>query len=49
MLIGKSGASLLGNILACKAMKSKILGGRVMRTGERAIRASQDFSCYFIL
>ena len=40
MLLGKLGASLLGNMLAGKA---------VMRAGERAIRAGQGSSCCLIL
>ena len=34
MLLGTSGASLLGNILTCKD---------IIRAGEGTIRASQDF------
>ena len=40
MLLGTLGASLLGNMLAGKA---------VMRAGKRAIRAGQGSSCRLIL
>ena len=40
MLIGKSGANSIANMLAGK---TKILVQEVVRTGERTIRADKDF------
>ena len=42
MLLGKLGASLLGNLLTGKGVKAKILGKGIMRAGEGKIRAGED-------
>ena len=41
MLFGTLGPSLLGNLLASKGMKAKIIGGGLTRAGGGAITASQ--------
>ena len=43
MLLGALRVSLLGNLLTCKEVKSKIPGREVIRAGGGTIRASQDF------
>ena len=43
MLLGTSSAALLGNLLKCERVKAKIVGLKVIRAGERMIRAGQNF------
>ena len=42
MLLGKSGASLLGNLLTGKGVKTKIPGKGVIRACKGAIRTGED-------
>ena len=43
MLLGILGASILGNLLTCKGVKTKLPRQDLIKTGEGVIRAGQDF------
>ena len=43
MLLGTLGASVLGNLLACKEVKAKTLGVGLTKAGEGIIRVGQNF------
>ena len=47
ILLGTSGASLLGNILISKGVMR--VGEGTIRADEGTIRGGQDFSCHLIL
>ena len=47
MLLGTLGATLLGNVLACKGINGA--GEGIINGGEETIRTRQDFQCRIIL